>query len=94
MGGDIHKDADLMVETKRRVPLMRACYTRLRRAPLMRACYTQFTPELHDMTIARLSPKARLLTKAEVIETPLCGRVTWTLLATHNDEFRRRLGLS
>ena len=41
-GGVIHEDADFMIEIKRRVRLMRACYKR-------------FGPELYDMTTERLS---------------------------------------
>ena len=48
-----------MVEIKRRVRLMRACYKR-------------FGPELYDMTTARLSLNVRRL-KSEAIETLLCG---------------------
>ena len=57
----MREDADLMVEIKRWVGLMRACYKR-------------FGPELYDMTTTRLSLKVRLL-KAEVIETLLYGCV-------------------
>ena len=75
LGGVIHEDADLMVEIRQRVRLMRACYGR-------------FSPELNDMATARLSLKVHLL-KAEVIETLLYGCVTWTLNATHYEELRK-----
>ena len=45
------------------------------------------------MTTARLSLKTCLL-KAEVNETLVCGRVTWTLNATRYDELRKPLGES
>ena len=44
LGGVIHEDADLMVEIKRQVQLMRACYK-------------WFGPDLYHMTNARLSLK-------------------------------------
>ena len=58
-GGVIHEDADLMVEIKRRVRLMRACYKR-------------FGSELYDMMTARLRPKVHLL-KAEVVRPSCTG---------------------
>ena len=75
LGGVIDEDADLMVEVKRRVRLMRACYK-------------QFGPELCGMTTARLSLKTRLL-KAEATETLLFECVTWTLNASHYDKLRK-----
>ena len=67
LGGVIHESADLSFEIERRILLMWACFKR-------------FGPELYDRTTAPLSLKARML-KAEVIETLLCGCVTWTLSA-------------
>ena len=72
LGGVIYEDANLMLDIKRWVPIMRACCKRL-------VC---------NMRTARLSLTVRLL-KAEVIETLLCGCVTWTLNATHYDELRK-----
>ena len=53
-----------------------------RRVRPMRACYKQFGPERYDTATARLSLKVRRL-NAEMIETLLYGCVTWTLNAPH-----------
>ena len=48
LGGDFREDADVMVEIRRRVQRVKACYKR-------------FGPELYDMTTARLSLTIRVL---------------------------------
>ena len=78
LGGVIHEDADLMVEIKRRVRQMWACYKR-------------FGPELYGIATARLGLKVYLL-KAEMIETLLShGCVTWTLKVAYCDELHSTL---
>ena len=52
---------------------------------MLQAVQSEF---IYDLTIATLSRKVRML-KAEVIETLLCGCVTWSLNATHYDTFRK-----
>ena len=74
LGGVIHESADHSFEVERRIRLMWACFKR-------------FGPELYDRTTAPLSLKVRVL-KAEVVETLLCGCVTWTLSAQHFARFR------
>ena len=73
LGGIIHENADLWLETERRIRLMWACFKR-------------FGRELYDKT-APISLKVRML-KAEVIETLLYGCITWTLGAEHFAKLR------
>ena len=49
---------------------------------LMWACFKRFGSELHDRKTTPISLKFRML-KAEVMETPLYGCVTWILGAEH-----------
>ena len=48
----------------------------------MWACFKRFGPEYYDRTIPPHSLKVCML-KAKVVETLLCGFVTWTLSAQH-----------
>ena len=58
-----------------------------RRILLAWACYNRFKRELYDMGDAPFTLKVRML-KAEVMETLLYGRLTWTLGHEHFDELR------
>ena len=69
LGGLIDASADIMPDIKRRIRLAWACYSRFKR-------------ELYDMEAAPSALKLRML-KAEVMETLLCGCVTWTLGKEH-----------
>ena len=56
-GGVVHESVDLMVQIKRQVQVIRACYQR-------------FGPEIYNMNTAQLRLKIRLL-KAVAIKTPM-----------------------
>ena len=75
LDGIIHENTDLSFEIHRRTCLVGACLKRI-------------GPELYDRTTAPLCLKVRML-KAEVIETPLYGCVTWTLRAEHFAKLQR-----
>ena len=53
----------------------------------MGICYSRFKRELYDMEDVPFTLKVRML-KAEVMETLLYGRVTWTLGQEHVAELR------
>ena len=74
LGGLVDASADIMPEMKRQIRLAWACYNRFKR-------------ELYDMEDAPFTLKVRML-KAEVMETPLYGCVTWTLGQEHFAQLR------
>ena len=75
LGGDVNHNADLSIEVDRRTHNAR-CSSR------------KYTLELYDPPSAPLELKIRML-RAEVLETMLCGCVTWSPRAYHYDTLRR-----
>ena len=75
LGGNVNYNADLSIEVDRRIRNA-WCSFRI------------YTLELHDRPSAPLELKIRML-RAEVLETMLYGRVTWSPRACHYDTLRR-----
>ena len=75
LGGDVNHDADLFIEVNRRI---RNAWCSFRK----------YTLELYDRPSAPLKLKIRI-PRAEVLETMLYGRVTWSPRACHYDTLRR-----
>ena len=74
-GGNVNHNADLFIEVDRRI--RNAWYS-----------FRKYTLELYDRPSAPLELKIRML-RAEVLETMLYGRVTWSPRACHYDTLRR-----
>ena len=75
LGGNVNHNADLSIEVDRRV---RNAWCSFRK----------YTLELYDRPSAPLELKIRIL-RAEVLETMLYDRVTWSPRAWHYDTLRR-----
>ena len=74
LGGNVNHNADLSIEVDRRI---RNAWCSFRK----------YTLELYDRPSVPLELKTQML-KAEVLETMLCGCVTWSLRACHYDTLR------
>ena len=74
LGGHVVASADIMPEITQRIRLARVCYHRFKR-------------ELYDMEDATFTLKVRML-NAELMETLLCGFVSWTPGKEHCAELR------
>ena len=75
LGGNVSHNADVSIEVNRRI---RNAWCR----------FWKYTLELYDRPIAPLELNIRML-RAEVLETMLNGRVTWSPRACHYDTLRR-----
>ena len=75
LGGNVNRNADQSIEVDRRI---RNAWCSFRK----------YTLELRDRPSAPLELKIRML-RAEIVDTMLCGCVTWSPRACHYDTLRR-----